>query len=154
MPIETEAAIAALDAMTSRVRSATVKAVVDSAVVVQRLAVINAPVVDGELRRSIKITGPQVAGRDRWAAYVGPTVVYGRQRELGGHLYPKRVAWMRWLDTAWKYPPLHRFPKSPDWAYSQHVYQKPEPYLKPAVEQALPMIRQRFANRVSAAMRG
>ena len=140
--------------MISRVRSATAKAVVDSALIVQRAAMANAPKETGNLARSIKITGPFVAGRDTWKAMVGPTTVYGRQRELGGHIYPKNVTWMRWADPAGKYGYLHRSWGTPGFAYSQHVYQRPQPYLHPAVDESLVEIRKRFADRIGAAMKG
>lgn len=40
--------------------------------------------VTGNLRRSIKVTGPEEIGPARWRSEVGPTAIYGRIQELGG----------------------------------------------------------------------
>lgn len=40
--------------------------------------------VTGNLRRSIKVTGPQRIGPQTWRGEVGPSAVYGRIQELGG----------------------------------------------------------------------
>jgi HK97 gp10 family phage protein len=40
--------------------------------------------VTGNLRRSIKVTGPTLITSSTWMGQVGPTAVYGRIQELGG----------------------------------------------------------------------
>ena len=40
--------------------------------------------VTGQLRRSIKVTGPTKTGPGAWESRTGPTAVYGRIQELGG----------------------------------------------------------------------
>lgn len=40
--------------------------------------------IDGTLRRSVKVKGPSREGADGWKAEIGPTAVYGRIQELGG----------------------------------------------------------------------
>jgi phage gpG-like protein len=40
--------------------------------------------VTGQLRRSIKVEGPQRVGPGLYRARIGPTAVYGRIQELGG----------------------------------------------------------------------
>src|SRR5689334_23888818 len=38
--------------------------------------------ITGNLRRSIKVTGPDPEGVDGWRGKVGPTAIYGRIQEL------------------------------------------------------------------------
>ena len=71
----------------------------------------------GDLKRSIDVEGPR-GGDGLYGGEVGPTVIYGRQRELGGHLYAKRARYMRFVKWGVVY-------------YRKHVYQFPHPYMKP-----------------------
>jgi hypothetical protein len=41
-------------------------------------------IVSGQLRRSIKVTGPTRLGAGSWESRTGPTAVHGRIQELGG----------------------------------------------------------------------
>jgi hypothetical protein len=87
----------------------------------------NAP---GDLKRSIDIS-PIVRIREgEYTGRVGPTVIYGRQRELGGHIYPRRARVLHF----WKFGQE---------VYTHHVYQPPHPYMKPGRAAALPIIRAR-----------
>lgn len=47
--------------------------------------------VTGRLSDSVKIEGPYLESARRWTCRVGPTAVYGRIQELGGHSGRPRV---------------------------------------------------------------
>ena len=80
----------------------------------------NAP---GDLRRSIVVEGP-AGGDGIYSGKVGPTVIYGRQRELGGDIYPVHARALVFTKFGTVYT-------------VQRVYQKPEPFLKPAYDEHL-----------------
>ena len=44
-------------------------------------------VVSGQLRRSVKVTGPRSLGGGTYEAKIGPTAAYGRIQELGGEIW-------------------------------------------------------------------
>lgn len=81
----------------------------------------------GDLKRSISKEGPE-GGHGVYAGRVGPTIVYGRQRALGGPIIPKHGLWLV-------------FTKFGDTVYTHHVVQGPHPYMSPARKQAIPQIR-------------
>lgn len=162
MAIETRAAQAALDDLIDRVTRATSAAVVEGAALIEREAKGNAPVDTGTLWRSIDIEGPRRTGVARYSADVGPTVVYGRIRELGGDIYPSTqrtfVGWgvdrrgrpykiyrgglLRWFD-----PTGHPI-------FASHVHQAGRPYLKPATEAVRLRFRGIAARHWGSAIRG
>lgn len=121
MPVDAGAAEAALDLLIQRIAEATEQAVADGAALVEAAAKRNAPVRTGTLRRSIAVEGPIPVGLAVYSARVGPTVIYGRIRELGGHIYPVNVRFLRWYGADGR--PV----------FARHVYQHGRPYLKPAV---------------------
>jgi hypothetical protein len=49
----------------------------------------------GTLRRSIHIVEVTQTGPGRWLATAGPSVIYGRFRDLGGTIVPKNVSMLR-----------------------------------------------------------
>jgi len=54
---------------------------------------------------------------------VGPTVIYGRIRELGGTIRPVFKRWLRWMNDAGEY------------VFAKVSVQVPRPYLRPAVDE-------------------
>ncbi|MDE2104636.1 MAG: HK97 gp10 family phage protein [Patescibacteria group bacterium] len=137
----------AIDRMIERVTRATYIIAAEGAALVEAEAKINAPSVDGTLRRSITADDPSPIGIAAFAAEVGPTVEYGRLRELGGDIEPDGHPYLAfyWPDA----PAGIRF--LPDGrALVHHVHQDPEPYLKPAVEMTkaayLALARRRWAD--------
>lgn len=142
-------AIAALDALVRRVDDAAREIAEAAAQQVQVLAQAKAPQgtagnstnAPGDLSRSILVDGPAPVTAHAWLAKVGPTTVYGRQRELGGDIYPKVARALR-------------FVKFGETVVSAHVYQHPEPYLKPAWREAEPGIVTMAAERVARAVAG
>lgn len=137
-----EATIAAIDALIERIRENTRQAVVDAQIDVMTAAQRNAPVVTGTLRRSIIPDQPIEVEDEVWRGRVGPTVIYGRIRELGGHIYPKRVRFLRWYGPDGK--PV----------FARHVYQHGRPYLRPAVDEVGPLIREHVIVRMAEAIEG
>lgn len=143
-----EATIAGLDALEQRVADATRQIVADAAHLIQADSMGFAPVgvvgnstnMPGDLRRSIDVEGP-VGGDAVWMARVGPTVVYGRQRELGGPIYPQRAKRLRFVKFGVVY-------------YRHRVYQHPEPYMKPGRGAALPEIEAVASERIAIAVEG
>jgi hypothetical protein len=83
--------IAGLDALALRIDGATAQATADALHLFQAAGMLNAPIgtpgnstnAPGDLARSIDVEGP-AGGDGVYAGEVGPTVIYGRQRELGG----------------------------------------------------------------------
>jgi hypothetical protein len=94
----------------------------------------------GTLKESILTQGPRGAD-GLYTGEVGPTTIYGRQRELGGHIYPKRAKALR-------------FVKFGDVVYTTHVYQKPEPFMKPGRAASLKPIRDMAVEQVSKTIAG
>jgi hypothetical protein len=146
---DVEETIAALDALALRVRGATRDTVADAAHLIQASSMGFAPVgtagnstnMPGDLRRSITVDGPVETGDDSWEAQVGPTVVYGRQRELGGAIYPQSASRLRFEKFGHVY-------------YRWRVYQLPHPYLKPGEEAAMPAIEAVRDERLTIAITG
>jgi hypothetical protein len=139
-----EATIAALTVMEGQFDEATRQIVADAAHIIQGLAMNFAPVgtpgnstnMPGDLRRSIYVDGPS-GGGGTWFAQVGPTVIYGRQRELGGAIYQHSSRFLR-------------FERFGIVEYRRRVYQHPEPYMKPAEAAALPDIEAVVVSRLTA----
>lgn len=114
----------------------------------------NAP---GDLRRSIIVTGP-VPAPDGWAGEVGPTMIYGRQRELGGPIFPKSASALKFTKFGTVYvigpsviPSVsigHVFMRRPG------VYQKPEPYMLPGYLEVMPSLPAVVDGNISAAIGG
>lgn len=147
--MDVDATIAGLDALASRLRDTTRQVTADAAHLIQAQSMGFAPVgvagnstnTPGDLRRSILVDGPHQVSDDSWLAHVGPTTVYGRQRELGGDIYPQRAR-------------VLRFEKFGETVFASHVYQKPEPYMKPGLAAARPEITAVVADRYTAAITG
>ena len=131
MGVEVGDTIAALKLMGPRMDHAVFQTVADGLGVLQASAMEKAPVgvtgnstnAPGDLRRSIVVEGP-VGGDGIYSGKVGPTVIYGRQRELGGDIYPVHARALVFTKFGTVYT-------------VQHVYQKPEPFLKPAYDEHL-----------------
>ncbi|HVA08721.1 MAG TPA: HK97 gp10 family phage protein [Acidimicrobiales bacterium] len=134
MPITVTATVAGLTILGSRFEEATRQITADAAHIVQARAMVEAPVgtpgnstnYPGDLRRSIDVQGPYNTGGE-YVALVGPTVIYGRQRELGGNIYPKAAT-------------LLRFTKFGQTVFTSHVYQHPNPYMLRGEMASLPAI--------------
>lgn len=142
MPVTVSATIAGLQLLSMRVGAATKLITADAAHLIQAESMKAAPVgmagdstnAPGDLRRSIDVEGPvKVPGG--FFARVGPTTVYGRQRELGGDIYPRTA---RLLETV----------------FSAHVHQKPNPYMLRGEMAAIPKIEAVANARLAAAIGG
>lgn len=115
--------IAGIDALIAALDDATRQITADAAHIIQAKSMKEAPVgvagnstnMPGDLRRSIMVTGPH-GGDGVYEALVGPTVVYGRQRELGGAIYPVVARFLRFTKFGHVY-------------YRRRVYQEPNPYM-------------------------
>ena len=161
---------AALDRIVAAAVKATPVAVAQSAAIVQGAARDNAShrpgpnVISGDLKRSI-ITGagttagpmiPGVAriGGFRWSSIVGPTVIYGRIQELGGHISPHHMArsWGGEFNFA-GHPGALSWIAGGKRIYAMHVYIPARPYLSPALAASLPQVQQRFYDVWAAAIK-
>ena len=148
MGIDVSGTIAGLDLLAKRVDQATRQIVADVAHLFQAAGIDEAPVgvsgnstnAPGDLRRSIDVQGP--TGRDGiYEALVGPTVVYGRQRELGGAIYPVTATFLRFEKFGVVY-------------YRTRVFQEANPYMKRGYVQTLPSIEPVARERLRAAITG
>lgn len=147
--IHVSATIAGLDALAERIDEATKQIVADAAHLVQRASMEFAPVgtagnttnTPGDLRRSIRVTGPE-GGDGTYVAQVAPWIVYGRQRELGGTI---RAYNPSGLLTFVKFGQVYR---------KASVYQVPHPYLEPGRDTSIPAIEAVAIERLSIAVKG
>lgn len=113
---------ARLNKLTSSLKTATLEgAVLAGAAPILMAAKSFAPVDTGALRASLHI---QIVARsaEKVTASVGTNLVYARQREYGGVIVPKRARLLAW--------------QSPDggWRFARRVYQRPQPYMRPAFD--------------------
>lgn len=145
MPIDVAKTIAGLDILSARVDEAVHEAVSEALALVQHLGQVNAPVgvpgnstnPPGDLAASIFVTGPTGSG-GIYSGLVGPTTVYGRQRELGGDIYPGRFARsigaIDHPEGTGAEPGAYvlAFTIFGNFILTQHVYQSPEPYMLPS----------------------
>lgn len=145
---DVEATIAALTALGTRLDDATRQATADVLHLFQGAIMANAPVgkagnstnMPGDLRRSVLVDGPHAVGDHTWQGEVGPTMIYSRQRELGGHIFPKTARWLRFT----KYGTVY---------YRKHVYQAPNPYTRRGYNEVLPSVEGVVEARIAAAVR-
>ncbi len=148
MTINVAACIAGMDALALRMEIATLEIVHEAANHVQAQSRIEAPEgtpgnttnAPGDLKASILIEGP-TGGGGTYTALVGPTVIYGRQRELGGTITTKSAPWLVFT----KYG--HVYMKS-------SVYQEPNYYMYRGLFAALPEIEVSIEKLVTAAIVG
>lgn len=134
------AAAAAIDALIARLGESMRRAVGDETGAIESAAKALAPIKTGTLRRSILPTVAHPVGPFTYEALVGPTVVYGRQKELGGHIFPVRARALRFIA------------RDGALVYTQHVYQHPQPFLKPGTAVASPRFRTYIRRRIGAAI--
>lgn len=96
--------------------------------------------VSGALRRSIKSRrtahGPTV-----YEGAVGPTIVYAAIQERGGTILPKRGPFLAWRTAD-------------GWRRARSVTLPARPYMRPAVTDSIPRIRQIFIDAWTRAIRG
>jgi len=142
MSVDVARTLAGLDALLARMDLGVKQSIADAAHLIQAAAMEKAPVgtpgnstnAPGDLARSIEVEGP-TGGDGIYAAELGPTVIHGRQRELGGEIYG--------------FEPLLHFFRFGQEIYTSRVYQKPEPYMLPALEEnwvdIIPLVNARIA---------
>ena len=130
----------AIDDLIVKLQAASLKAVDYGAEQVSEVAKVNAFVFmkkpTGRLSDSIRTTGPYPS-EGGFEALVGPTVVYGRLRELGGVIAPLGHPYLAF--SGYSYDPGHNWLWG-EFTHTPLVVQKGTPYLKPAVE----AVQQRF----------
>lgn len=142
MSIEVAKTEAAIDQLLVMLPAATSRVVAAGAEEIQMFA--RAELTDplGPLGESIRIQGPDRIGAFSYRAKIGPTLNYGRQRELGGPIDPVNSSVL----TA-----AYRSPGYWTWnghdVFTPHVFQVGQHYLKRGVEISLPLIA-RSAHRI------
>lgn len=141
------------------------RALTAGALIVQNAAKINAPYKTGNLRRSIHIGGHEDLAGDYQniqqesgdpvpgpegsgvavAVYVGTNVIYARQREYGGTITARNGPYLWWKDD------------DGTWHHARSVYQRPQPYMRPAIDENQEEVRQEvgeaLADLIRAAVR-
>jgi len=137
VPVDTSAAVAALTQLAVLIDAATKDGVADGADLVQGLGRTYAPHLSGELASSITITGPAATGPAEYTAKVGPTMVYGRIREIGGAI-PGRKGMTH---------PFLRWSYGGHWVFKHKVHQHGAKYMLHAVEDVRPQFRSIVARR-------
>jgi hypothetical protein len=148
MGIEVGATVVGLELLGMRVDHATRRIVGDAAHIFQAEGMKLAPVgvsgnstnAPGDLARSIDVEGPRDVG-GVYLARVGPTVVYGRQRELGGPIYPTAAS-------------ILHFVKFGQDVFTMAVRQGPRPYMLPARAQGIPLVEAMANARIAAVLEG
>jgi hypothetical protein len=155
--IEVSATIAGLEVLGQRVDEAVRQSVEDALHLFQAAGGREAPIGvegnstndPGDLARSFDIEGPY-GGDGTWAGRVGPTMIYARQRELGGPIVPEE-------DNSTNDPgdlraPLLHFTVFGDEVFTPRVYQFPNPYTKRAYDLTLPALPEVVGAHVEAAL--
>ena len=148
---DVEATIAGLDLLGQRIEDATRQIAADMGHILQAELMKTAPVgtpgnttnAPGDLRRSMDFEGPYGSG----AAYtgrVGPTVIYGRQRALGGPIYAKVAPALVFT----KFGVIYRI------APPKFVTQMPNPFMQRAYMQSMGKIELDARARVTEAILG
>lgn len=74
--------------------------------------------VTGTLRRSVRPVYAAGAPGGVATSFVAPHTVYARIQEYGGHIYPVRAKFLRWVEDG----VMH---------FAKHVYLPPRPYMRP-----------------------
>lgn len=145
-PVPVGATQIAIDALILRLDSATREGVDRTANDLKGLAASIAPKgtpgnstdPPGTLATSILVTGP-MGGGGEYNAFVGPTTVYGRQRELGGDIFPQSARALVFVKFGVVY-------------MKGAVHQKAEPYLRPATLETMLVAHNIFEAAVYAAI--
>ena len=149
MPIEVDACIAGLARLAKRVETATAEIAMEGAFLVEAAAKGDAPVLTGTLRRSIDVKGPHMLGPFAFSADVGPTVVYGRMRELGGWIPGGAVPRPKPPGTS-----LYWVDSSGGQHFASLVHQHGRPYLRPALVASVEKYHDLAARRWNEALSG
>lgn len=147
MTADVKACIAGIDALSERMDHAMHDITTDALKEVRLWAAFYAPVgtpgnttnPPGDLKRSFDIEAP-VGGHGLYVGRVGPTTIYARQRELGGHIYPKRAKYLR-------------FVKFGEVVYTRHVYQRGQFYTKRGRATAIPWIEKKTIDTIAVAIK-
>ena len=138
--VDIGATMAGLDALLKRVDNGVAAAVADGLHLLQLVGAANAPVgtlenstnPPGDLARSIDVEGPH--GADGvYEGEVGPTTIYGRQRELGGDI-PGDLA--KSIDVEGRARTLHFFTFGRE-VFTRHVYQVGAHYMLKTYEEVV-----------------
>ncbi len=148
MSVEVGKTILGMDALGARIHKAARLIVDKGAHLIQDASRSFAPVgvpgnstnAPGDLARSIIVEGPNETSTG-YEAFIGPTVIYGRQRALGGPLEPKTAPAM--VFTIWGITYVRTF-----------VDQKAEPFMHPGRDTAVPAIVSMANAEVSLAILG
>lgn len=125
-----------------------------SGMLVAQRATRRAPRLTGRLKRSITHGKPYKRKRTRWAIDVGTNVEYAAAQELGsgihaegggGQPYPIRPVKKKALAFVWPDHPPHIEPDPETGkvvlAKVMHPGVKPQPYLRPALNESIPEIK-------------
>lgn len=156
MPIDVSKTVAALDVLAARFKEAARSATGDGAYAIRDGARELAPLGIGTLRASIIVDGPRQAssvpglvaslphGDAVYAAKIGPTVVYGRIREIGGRIPGRRKAMIH---------PYLRWQHDGHWVFRRSVYQHGTGYLRHATEMVVPRVNGFVRDRLTTAIR-
>jgi hypothetical protein len=148
VPIRVAGTIAGLDALSLRVDAATLQSTADALHLFQAAGMLRAPVgtpgnttnAPGDLARSIDVEGPE-GGEGVYEGRVGPTVIYGRQRELGGAIdkldgYMKFSTTGAFLPNFGQHYPEQRYGGG-DFVFTHHVFQFGAHYMLQAQDEVL-----------------
>ena len=136
MPIDVRATQAALDEMLSTLPQATARVSREMGEQVRGAAMHELKDPIGPLAESMLVTGPDLVGSYEYRTRTGPTLVYGRQRELGGPINPVNGSVL----TAHYRAPGYWTWEGAD-VFTDHVFQTGQHYLKRGVEISLPRLR-------------
>lgn len=140
MPWQADDTKNALRMLVVRMDRATKAIVTSGTYVIQKAAQEAVAKVTGTLAASIYSDGGHWTDTSTYSAQVGPTVVYGRQHELGGPI------------VAHGPYSLHN-PLTGQY-FGHAVYQDPHPYMQPAVDANRDQIQQLAIEKWGAAIQG
>jgi hypothetical protein len=141
--VDVSKTILGIDALTVRMDLATEDIVADALRLFQLAGKAEAPVgtpgnttnPPGDLARSISVSGP-IGGDGVYSGKVGPTTIYGRQRELGGAIRPVYASFLhffRWGKEEFRF----------------RVFQEGDHYMRRAYKETLPNVEIMAQERVA-----
>lgn len=137
MPIDVRAAQDAIDRLIAALPASAAHVSSEMAAEGQRAARVNLKDPVGPLAESILMEGPDHIGTFAYRTKLGPTLDYGRQRELGGPIDPVNESVL----TAARRAPgywVWDFGHGEMDVFAQHVEQVGQHYLKRGIEDSIP----------------
>jgi hypothetical protein len=139
MPIDVRATQDGIDRLIAALPASAAHVSSEMASEAQRATRANLTDPLGPLAESVLPEGPDQIGTFSYRTRLGPTLVYGRQRELGGSIEPVTQTYLTASNRApgyWMWDYGHG--RGLEEVFALNVFQEGQHYLKRGVEQSIP----------------